>query len=191
MNSYSFNSINNNPFFNQHQSTSNNEQNHDFFINNYLLEENHNYQELPVDNQNSNLLNSYMENSFNTFNNSNSDNDINIFNDYYPVKINDKNYYDNEDISDDNLIKVDNPDSLKEEENNKFLLYLIKNNFISENYILEKDISINKEKNSFDKKINNIINKLKCKGCLKMPNDFFICSFCKSIFCENCLGKEV
>lgn len=174
----SFNSINNNPFLRQNQNGFNNGQNNHMIDNYDLLD---NYQELPVENQNYNFLNSFKENiSFNNYDDSNSDNDI---------KIKEK-YCNNENISDDNLIKVDNPDLLKEEENNKFLFYLMKHNFITDNNILEKDISINKEKNSFDKKVNNTLDKLKCQGCSKIPKDFFLCPYCKSLFCENCLGED-
>ena len=153
------------------------------------------YRESRLDIQNnSNLLNSGSYNSLNNINesnsniNSNSNSDNHTF-DIFDFKSKDKNI-NYEKNSEDNLILLNEQNSSLEQENSKFIQYLIKNNIINENNIIENDISINKEKKNFDNILNDVMNKLKCKSCHKIPNEFFICSSCYSIFCENCLGKD-
>ena len=138
-----------------------------------------------------NILNSYSPyQSFNINNNNYNSNDYSndiFFNDNPNIKLEDKSLkfpY----ISDSDLFKIN--DSFKEDINTKFLLYLKNNDLIYENNILEKDFDINKERKNFEEKNKNILEEFKCYGCSKIPNDFYICSKCHIIFCENCLGKE-
>ena len=112
------------------------------------------YRESRLDIQNnSNLLNSGSYNSLNNINesnsniNSNSNSDNHTF-DIFGFKSKDKNI-NYEKNSEDNLILLNDQNSSLEQENSKFIQYLIKNNFISENNIIENDISINKEKKKF------------------------------------------
>jgi hypothetical protein len=70
------------------------------------------------------------------------------------------------------------------------MLYLKNNNLVNDENVLNNDLLINKNKKSFDKNLNDVIDAMKCIVCSKIPNEFFICSLCKSIFCEDCLGKN-
>ena len=153
---------------------------------NPLLENPNNYHESRTENQNSNLLSS--ANNYNSINNneSNSENEIEISNDKIS-KDNSFLKYVNE--SEDNLININK--SFKDLEKNKFILYLKNNNYIKNNYFfLEEDNLINKDKKKYEENMYNIMNKLKCKGCFQLPNEFFICSLNNTILCENCLGRE-
>ena len=150
-----------------------------------------NYHESRTDNQSSNnLLNSYclyinensLENSHNDiFNDNENDNPY--------IKLEDK-HLNFQNISNDDLFNLNNQTTFNDEEESKFILYLKNNKFINQEHILENDIFINKEKKDFIKKVNNIMDKMKCKGCSKKPKEFYFCPFCNFIFCENCLGIE-
>ncbi len=87
-------------------------------------------------------------------------------------------------------IKLINEEYFIAEENSKFMLYLKNNNLLNENSILKDDENFNREKKMFSNKINDIKDKMKCIVCSKIPNQFYICSLCKSIFCEECLGNN-
>ena len=148
-----------------------------------------NYHESRTENQSSNnLLNSYCpyinENSV-----ENSNNDIFKDNDNPYIKLEDKqlNFAP---ISNNELFNLNNQTTFIDEEESKFIIYFKNNKFINQEHILENDIFINKEKKDFIKKVNNIMDKMKCKGCSKKPKEFYFCPFCNSIFCENCLGVE-
>ena len=146
-----------------------------------------NYNESRIDiHNNTNLLNSALSYNINDINDSDSIIHDSIINGAEPRD----NSINNENILEENLINKNNQNSFKGQENSKFMQYLINNNLISENNIIENDKLINKEKQYFDNRLNNATNNLKCKSCEQIPNEFFICSYCYSIFCENCLGKD-
>ena len=155
-------------------------------FNSQILENQNNYHESRTENQSSNNLLS----SFNNYNSINNNNDDSNVENEIEIDSKDKanNFLNYEKESEDNLININN--SFKEEEKNKFILYLKENNYIKNKNIYEKDILINKDKKKYEQNMLNIMNKLKCKSCLKIPNEFFICSLCNNIFCENCLGRE-
>ena len=133
------------------------------------------YHESQVENNNQNLLNSFQLPL--TINNYSQEEDC-FFNDNSYKKLIDKN-------SEDNSI---NEHIIEDNENSKFILYLKNNKFINKNKILDIDLFINQEKKYYEQKLTEISDKIKCKGCSKIPNEFFICSLCKAMFCENCLG---
>ena len=156
-----------NPFNNQYDLDNDNDNDNPYYLS---IQENLH--------ESGNLLNPYSSNnsSKNLDDINSSENNINIFND---------------NTFQDNLIfNNENQDGFKEDEkNSKFMLYLKNNKFVKDNNILEKEKMINDGKKDFELKINNVINNIKCKGCSSIPNEFFICSLCNSIFCENCLGR--
>ena len=147
----------------------------------YSFNNNH-YQESQPENQNDHLLNSLRpdsnNNNINSFDSDNQDDNF-FLNELGYKKLIDQN-------SEQNSI---NQDFLDDNEYSKFILYLKNNNFISNNNILDNDLYINQDKKNYEQKLSEINNKLKCKGCSKIPNEFFICSFCHEIFCQNCLGN--
>ena len=162
-----------------HPNENNNANNEFPVFNPHILENPNNYHESRTENQNSNLLSSV--NNYNSINNdSKSENQTEISKD-------NSFKYGNE--SEENLINIKY--SFQNEEKNKFILYLKNNNYIkNNNNFLEKDTLINKDKKTYEQNMLNVMNKLKCKGCCKLPNEFFICPLSNTIFCENCLGME-
>ena len=80
----------------------------------------------------------------------------------------------NQNDSNKELIGIEN--KFKDtENNNKFMLYLRMNNLIKNYNLLEKDREVNKKKKNFQNKLNEILDNIKCKICVKTPKVFYIC----------------
>ena len=149
-------------------------------INNYhesrIINQNNNYRLIPfgLDESSINLNDIYSDN---------------LSNNYIKFQSMDKST-NNENILENNLFNINSQNSQMKQKSSKILKYLLKNNLIKENKIIENDMILTKEKQSFEKELKNNVDKLKCKSCNQIPKQFFICPDCYSIYCKNCLGKD-
>ena len=179
---------------------------------NLLNENNDSYNPYSINNYN---YNNPLDNYYSFLENlRNEDIDNNNDNPYIPIYSNRESFHEGENSylsfsnninnldknNDSNILDKDNSENLndssqyeyqEEEENNyKFLRFLKNNKYIKDNKILKNEKNINKEKKKFESKMNKILDNIKCKVCSKIPNEFFICSLCKSFFCEKCLENK-
>ena len=139
---------------------------------------------------NSFINNSHSDNAFNEYElpNMSLEKVLTLNNSTISIKHDISKSYSRDDIKK----KIENFESSEEEDkkhtSNKFLKYF-ENNSYNNREVSLADIEIKKKKKKLDEQFKNIYEKMKCKGCSKMPNEFFICKICGSLYCENCKEK--